>query len=229
MIFCSNFCCRKFNKLTFWSVKILNLLRLKFIDNKEFEKDLIMGEKNMSKKNNPLSRQENLVVQEIDGEVLIYDLKENKAFCLNETSALVWQSCDGKRTIAEISDIVGKQLNAKANEDIVWLALDQLSKENLIQNAEIPNGKFSGLSRREVIKKVGLASAIGLPLVATLVAPMAIHANSSCITGNFCTCAAGSGPNGSPCTVVLVPCADSNCVCLKTNNSGNSTSGSCIP
>ena len=31
---------------------------------------------------NPISRRENLVVQEMDGEVLIYDLRVNKAFVL---------------------------------------------------------------------------------------------------------------------------------------------------
>jgi hypothetical protein len=42
----------------------------------------------------PISRQSNVVVQEIEGEVLIYDLKVNQAYCLNQTSALVFQLCD---------------------------------------------------------------------------------------------------------------------------------------
>jgi hypothetical protein len=37
---------------------------------------------------NPKSRQNDLVVQELEGEVLIYDLSINKAYCLNPTSAL---------------------------------------------------------------------------------------------------------------------------------------------
>jgi hypothetical protein len=36
----------------------------------------------------PISRQQNIVVQDLGSEVLIYDLTINKAFCLNETSAL---------------------------------------------------------------------------------------------------------------------------------------------
>ena len=39
----------------------------------------------------PRSRRNDLVVQEMDGEILIYNLTENKAFSLNETSALVWE------------------------------------------------------------------------------------------------------------------------------------------
>jgi hypothetical protein len=43
-------------------------------------------------KNNikPISRKSHIVVQYFGNEILIYDLTENKAFCLNETSALVW-------------------------------------------------------------------------------------------------------------------------------------------
>ncbi|CAN5223731.1 hypothetical protein BH10ACI1_BH10ACI1_06220 [soil metagenome] len=137
----------------------------------------------MNKKEFPLSRKNDIVVQEHDDEVLIYDLNENKAFCLNKTSAIVWQACDGKRTIAEINDFVGQQLNSKTDEYVIWLALDQLSKENLIENDVKLTDKFVGLSRREVIKKVGLASVIALPLVSSLVAPMAIHANSACVAG----------------------------------------------
>ena len=182
----------------------------------------------MKKEGIPLSRKENIVVQELDGEVLIYDLTENKAFCLNRTSALVWQSCDGKKTIAEINDLLGKQLNSQVNEDIVWLALDQLSKENLIQTDYKANEKFGGLSRREVIRKVGLASVIALPVVTSLVAPLAVHANSACVSGGTCLCnAPSSGRIGQVCTA-SVPCANANCRCSWTNN-GNNANGTCIP
>jgi len=36
-------------------------------------------------------------VKQADGEVLIYDLERNKAHCLNNTAARVWQYCDGER------------------------------------------------------------------------------------------------------------------------------------
>jgi hypothetical protein len=49
----------------------------------------------MNTKDYPISRQNNIVTQEVESELLIYDLVENKAFCLNETSAFVWQNCDG--------------------------------------------------------------------------------------------------------------------------------------
>ncbi len=156
----------------------------------------------------PKSREDNLVVQELEGEFLVYDLVKNKALCLNKTSALVWQACDGSRTIAEIGDVVGKQLNSQVNEDIVWLALDQLSKESLVEEQIKPNDKFNGLSRREVIRKVGFASLIALPVITSLVAPVAAAAgtcapNTNCASGTARCPGCACGGNGN--------CASNNC------------------
>lgn len=131
----------------------------------------------------PKARKENLVVQELDGEVLIYDLDKNKAFCLNETSTLVWQLCDGNKSVSEISETISRKFDLPANEDLVWLALDQLKKEKLIANGEEVVSGFAGMSRREVIKKVGFGTMIALPFVSSLVAPTAISAQSTACTG----------------------------------------------
>ncbi len=174
----------------------------------------------------PKGRKDNLVIQELEGEVLIYDLEKNKAFCLNETSALVWQACDGSRTIANIKDVVGKQLNSQVNEDLIWLALDQLSKESLVEKQTVPVSKFNGISRREVIRKVGLGTMIALPLVTSLVAPLAVHANSACIAGGTCTCTGPNTGSGNVCIPTASTC-DVNCVC-RFANSGN-LNGTCAP
>jgi hypothetical protein len=153
----------------------------------------------MREDNKPKSRREDIVVQEVDGEVLIYDLKTDKAFCLNRTSALVWQACDGTKTIAEINDLVGKQLNAKVKEDVIWLALDQLSKEKLV-DAAIANKTV--LSRREVITRIGMTSAVALPIIAHIVAPPAAAAQTCLPRDAACIasieCCSGCCKNVSP-------------------------------
>jgi len=150
----------------------------------------------MSKKElKPLSRRENIVVQEYGNEILIYDLNINKAFNLNETSALVWQACDGNKTVNEISAQISSQLKSSVSEDFVWLALEQLKKENLIENKVDIEAPFEGLSRREIIRKVGFATLVALPIVSSLIAPTAVHAQSGiCASGN-CRC-----PNATPST-----------------------------
>jgi len=126
----------------------------------------------------PAARKADLVTQDSLNETLIYDLKTNKAFCLNETSALVWQLCDGRNSVSEISDAMSVQLKTLVSEDIVWLALDQLNKDGLLENGDTINNHFSGLSRREAIRKVGFASVVALPIISSLIAPSASLAQS---------------------------------------------------
>lgn len=128
--------------------------------------------------NLPLSKKNNLVVQEIDNELLIYDLTENKAFCLNQTSGLVWQFCDGINSIEKISEFVSKKLNSPVNEDFIWLALEQLKKERLLVTEVETPAHFKGVSRRQVIKNIGLGTLVALPIVASLAAPTSVFAAS---------------------------------------------------
>jgi hypothetical protein len=178
----------------------------------------------------PKSRKEDLVVQEANGEVLIYDLRSDKAFCLNETSALIWNACDGSKDVHEIRIDVSKKLKKDAGDDLVWLALDQLKEQKLLSADAASESPLNGLSRREVIKKIGLTTAIALPVVFSLVAPKSVLAQTTCtpVTGG-CVCAAGSGPNGQLCTSVTTPCANTACRCFKANNSGGAGSGNCVP
>lgn len=178
----------------------------------------------MSKKEvKPRGRKADIVVQQYGGEVLIYDLTAHKAFSLNETSALVWQACDGTKTIAEISGEISNRLKSPVNEDFVWLALEQLKKENLIENEAELYAPFEGLSRREVIRKVGFASMVALPVISSLVAPTAAQAQSACAVGACrCTNATTTNCNGSVATVggvTFVSCFsasgnNSNCNCV---------------
>lgn len=137
------------------------------------------------------ARKEGLVIQEMPDEVLVFDLETNKAHCLNETAAFVWKACDGKNSVADITKLFGNQSGTSVPEDLVWLALDQLKEKNLIENTAEIVVDYNGMSRREVIRKVGLASVVALPLISSLVAPTAVIAQTSC-TSN-------SRSNGCPC------------------------------
>ena len=126
----------------------------------------------------PTARKTDLVVQEMPDELLIYDTKNNKAHCLNSTAAFVWKSSDGHRSAADIAGLFQVEADGKMSENMVWLALDQLNECDLL-DPEIKS-VFAGQSRRDVIKKIGFASVIALPVVASLVAPKNALAASSC-------------------------------------------------
>ena len=150
----------------------------------------------------PKTRETEIVVQEFENEVLVYDLKFDKAYCLNESSAAVWSKCDGTRLLSDIADELSIEVNPSIDEDFVRLALEQFRKDKLIQDESDFPSLFDGVSRREMIRKVGLSSLVALPLVSSLVAPMATNAQSVACGGacqcpnatvNFCSPAAGGG------------------------------------
>lgn len=156
----------------------------------------------------PCSRQQNIVVQELPNEILIYDLKIDKAYCLNQMAGLVFGFCDGQRTVAEISDLMSQKLKTTVSEELVRLAVNDLGKNNLIENAEYSSIYLMGYSRRELVKKVGLASMVALPIISSIVAPTPAMAASGggtqallsscvvttdCVSGLTCrTCLGGT-------------------------------------
>lgn len=169
----------------------------------------------MPPKQTPKARMDNLVMQDYHNETLIYDLKTNRVFCLNETSALVFQLCDGIRTVSEISDLMSKKLKTLVKEEVIWLALDHLRKEHLLENSQNFEIDFKGLNRREIIKKVGLISMIALPVISSVVAPTSAFSASTSNCPPLGTCIpAGSVICPTGC-VLLVNCqlvqAASNC------------------
>lgn len=54
----------------------------------------------------PKVRDTDIIVQELDRELLIYDLKINKAYALNEALKIVYLACDGETSDEDLSSIV---------------------------------------------------------------------------------------------------------------------------
>lgn len=126
------------------------------------------------------ARYEQLVIQKLENEVLVYDLRNNKMFCLNETSAQIYQMCDGKNSVTEISRKLSGNSKQEVSEDLVWLAIDQLKSNDLLDKSAEIKSKFKGLSRREAIRKVGFVSLAALPVITSITAPAAALAASTC-------------------------------------------------
>lgn len=130
--------------------------------------------------NLPLARHQDVVVQEFDKEILVYDLRTHKIHSLNETSAIVYRHCDGETTFAELTR------RHKFTDDLIHLALDQLKEVNLIETGNPIVSPFTGMNRREAIRRVGLATMIALPVISSLVAPTAAAAQSAVCTSGVC-------------------------------------------
>ena len=64
----------------------------------------------------PAARKDELVIQEVEGETLVYDLKSHKAHCLNRTAALVWKRCDGRTRVGQITEFLQSALDAPVDD-----------------------------------------------------------------------------------------------------------------
>lgn len=144
----------------------------------------------------PKARNSEIVEQDLGQELLIYDLRIDKAYTLNETSKIVFKACGTRCTFDELTR------RQKFTDDLIYLALDGLRANNLIENYQSTH--FAGLSRREIIKKVGLASMIALPVIVGMTAPMAANA-ASLLLANNAACTQPAAGNSQE-------CASGNCV-----------------
>ena len=102
----------------------------------------------------PRARKENLIVKEVDGETLVYDVANDKAHCLNQTAARIWQYCDGNRSISEISGLLSTPGNTPVTDEVVLLALDQLQKIELLESNNERAFQLAGMNRRELPRHV---------------------------------------------------------------------------
>ena len=127
----------------------------------------------------PQARRAEIVIQELTDETLVYDLKSHQAHCLNHTASLVWKSCDGKRSAADIARLLARQNGGPASEEVVWLALRQLGERRLLAEKLTLPSMMAGLSRRAVVRRLGLGAAATLPLVTSILAPRAVNAQTA--------------------------------------------------
>jgi hypothetical protein len=150
----------------------------------------------------PRMRAHRLVIDDLPDEVLVYDLERHQAHCLNHTAALVWRACDGNLAPAQIAGKLTAELDAEFSEELVLLALRQLEKIHLLEERVALPAQFAVLSRRQMVRHLGVAAAVAVPVVISIVAPTPVqagsckHANSTC--ASHAECCSGVCNPGTP-------------------------------
>ncbi len=135
----------------------------------------------------PNARRANLVVEELQNEVLLYDLDRDQASCLNVTAALVWKYADGNTSADEIAARMAKELKTPVDSRVVWYAVDQLGKKNLLQERMIIPSQYARMTRRDFLTKAGImGAAVAIPVIISLAAPTPAMAVTGC-SGPCCT------------------------------------------
>jgi hypothetical protein len=167
----------------------------------------------------PEARSERLLLEEVGNELVIYDLQRHRAHQLNRTAALVWQSCDGHKTIAELRKLLQTELDPGIDDSIVWQALERLGKAHLLREPPPRRDSTARITRRQALRKFGQTAALALlvPAVTSIYAPAPLAAGTftcnsppcSNACRNLCTTDANCPPGNPVCR--LLTCSNPNC------------------
>lgn len=200
----------------------------------------------------PVARVDDLVVEDVGEELLIYDKTTNRGHCLSATAAKVWRACDGYTS----TDVLGTGLDL--DPETLAQVLDELDSNSLLRDTP-----QNGQTRREMTAKAAkLGAAASIPFIYSVLAPVPAaaatptprqcehyssgncgSANCAAICGCCCCCTGCSiqgGPPGASCKVcypaglcpVNVPCPSTSVTngCTTPGGSGCSVAGpGCVP
>jgi hypothetical protein len=158
----------------------------------------------------PLARNDELVVEELGDELLVYDLARDRAHSLGAVAARVWRASDGETSVESLS------ADLELDDETVARAVLELRECHLLDTGPAMN---DGVTRRDMgirVAKLGAAAA-AVPLIVSVAAPTAAQA----VTEAFCQgiTATGHGcgechkfgccccePPGTDATSVTKPC-----------------------
>ena len=134
----------------------------------------------------PLARS-GVIARPVGDEVVVYDPSTHTAHCLKRTAGLVFRAADGRTSVAGLAALLAAETETEAHEELVWTTLERLAEANLLEGPLPP--RPAAESRRQALRKVGLAVAALGPVVASLVVPTPAEAANTCIPATACTTA----------------------------------------
>jgi len=155
----------------------------------------------------PKARTAGLLVRELEDELLVYDLDDHRAHCLNKTAAMIWNLCDGKSSASQIATNISRMAGLPVPEELIWLGLANLQKTRLLNDGTARVNGAKTLTRRDVLRRLGVGAAVALPLVTSVFAPRASEAATCKTVSTPCTA------NAQCCSGTCVGCPGSCTVC----------------
>ena len=178
------------------------------------------------------ARRDDVVVDEVVDEVLVYDRRGDVAHCLSEIAATVWRTCEGGATLDEVAEqIVARDLAGSSDEamELADTAVAELVEKGLLETSGVG---ASRVSRRQALRRmagVG-AAAVVAPLVVSAAVPKSALAHgspASCKSGiEACTgtafadnnCCSGGPAPGPFCNGTCQNCLASGSACTSATS-----------
>ncbi len=156
----------------------------------------------------PVASRERLLVRELAGELVVYDLERHEAHCLNRTAALVFLHSNGRNRVEEIAARLRDELRQPADEELVRLALDRLRQAGLVAPEAAAPVETGGFSRRDTLPRLGMGLAVLLPAVTSILVPTPAEAAATCVPATAC----GANPD-APCYRTTAAGCGGGCTC----------------
>jgi hypothetical protein len=120
----------------------------------------------------PRAQRSGFLVKPVGDQLVVFDQSRQQLHVLSRTTALVWQHCDGRNTVAELVGLVGGELGTPVDESLITLALEQLDEARLLENRLAPAAPDVRVSRRDMLHMAGaLAAGIILPTITSCGVP----------------------------------------------------------
>ena len=137
-----------------------------------------------------------------DGGLLVFDEQADVGHVLNPSVAVVYDLCDGTRSVADMSRYVATETGLPADEEIVLLALAELREAGLLDESEPTTAALAtlntGLTRRSLIKRlaVGAGALALLPAIDSIadISKVAATASTSFAALSFSVTTTGGQP-----------------------------------
>ena len=135
----------------------------------------------------PMARQ-NLIVEDLETETVIYDEAANEAHCLDATAAFVWRRCDGERTIEQLRTELTQEIGQTVSKSELLGLIEMIEAKGLTEDSK-STGQVDSFSRRGVLRKAVVIGTLCVT-IQSIVAPTPAHA-ASCGSG-------GRNPSRTP-------------------------------
>ena len=120
----------------------------------------------------PRALRSGFLAKPVGDQLVVFDQSRQQLHVLNRTTAVVWQHCDGRNTVAELIGLVGADLGAPVEESVITLALSQLEDARLLEGRLAAASGDERVSRRDMLHIAGaLAAGIMLPTITSCGVP----------------------------------------------------------
>lgn len=131
----------------------------------------------------PQRRTDEVLLEQIEDETIVFDVREKRVHALNPTIGKVFSLCDGSRSVSAIARELGTDLSPEDRAEVVWTALCELDKSGLLAK-NLPTSAVDAdlLTRRNLLRKIA-AVGITVPMVTSIVAPQSEDCDSKCPEG----------------------------------------------